>query len=119
MGAVAFSLSACASTSGGTTGGTTEQGVEGEGVEFVVINDRTPPAPITVYLVPETGGRRRLGTLQPNGRQTFRHAPAAPSQEFQLVADAVGEGDVESERFTLLDVNQIEWSTSNRTVRVR
>lgn len=115
IGVAALSISACAATSAGTT----EEAVEGEGTAFVVVNDRTPPAPITVYLIPETGGRRRLGTLQPNGRQTFHHAPAVPSQGFHLVAEAVGESDVRSDQFTLQDVGQIEWSTSSRTVRVR
>lgn len=117
MGVVAFGLSACASTSSGTAGG--GAAMEGEGVELVVINDRTPPAPITVFLIPETGGRERLGNLQPNGRQTFRYSPMAAGQEFYFVAEAVGESDTQSERFTLVNVSQLEWSTSSRTVRVR
>lgn len=116
VGVVAFGLAACASTS---SGGATAEGAEGEGIQFTVINDRTPPAPITVYIVPESGGRRRLGTLQPNGRQTFSYQPPVPSQQFSLLAEAVGERDARSEGFTLINVSQIEWQTSSRTVRIR
>lgn len=117
-GVVAFGLSACASSS---SSGTAEQGaaMEGEGVELLVINDRTPPAPITVYMVPESGGRQRLGALQPNGRQTFRYSPTAASQEYYLLAEAVGESNTQSERFTLVNVSQLEWATRSRTVRIR
>lgn len=115
MGVVAFGLSACASSSGGATA----EGEEGEGVGLVVINDASPPAPVTVYIIPETGQRRRLGDLQPNAQQTFRYQPIVPSQQFTILAEAVGESDRRSESFTLIDIAEIEWRTSSRNVRIR
>ena len=114
-GVVAFGLSACASSGGGMA----EEGMEGEGIEFTVVNDRAPASSVTVYLIPQSGGRERLGFVNPNQTQTFRHDPTAPNQDFYLVAEAVGESDIRSERFNLLNVGEVQWSTANRSVRVR
>lgn len=112
--ATSIGLTACASTAGGD-----EPAAGGAGaVAFAVDNDVSPPSSITVYLVPESGGRQRLGTVNANGRQTFSHSPFSPSMQFYLLAEVVGESDVRSESFNLVGATRLEWSVSRRQVRI-
>ena len=113
----AFGLSACAS-GGGMGGGEEEAAGGGDQVRVVVDNDMIPPSNITVYIVPESGTRRRLGTVAGSQRSTFRYTPSARTMQFTLLAEVVGENDRRSESFNFVDVNGIEWALSRRNVRL-
>jgi hypothetical protein len=109
--AAAFTaLSACASSgTGGGAGG-------GDAVAVTVNNDLVPPSTITVWMVPETGARRRLGTLTPNGTQTFNFSPGVRAMEHRLVAETTGGSDVTSNPFVLDAVSGVRWNVSSPNV---
>lgn len=87
-------------------------------VAITVVNDLVPPATITIYAVPETGSRRRLGTVTPNGRQTFTFSPVDVAGEYRLVAEHVGGGSTSSNPVVLSGVSTLNWSLSSPAVRI-
>ena len=111
-----FALSACASS--GTAGGEGGGAISGDAVAVTINNDIVPPASVTVWMVPENGGRRRLGTVNPNGQQTFNFSPGVRSMEHRLVAETTGGGDRESNPFTLVAVSGVRWNLSGPTVSI-
>lgn len=114
--AAAFvALAACSSAGGSGGGGGTPAG--GSGVAIQVINDVVPPTNVTVWIVPEAGGRRRLGTIRPNGQETFNFNPGLRSMEHRLVAESSGGSDQTSNPFVLEGVQGIRWSVSSVVIR--
>lgn len=111
-----FGASACAA--GGGAGGDGAAAPSGDQVRIVIDNDMIPPSNITVYMVPESGGRRRLGTVPGSQRVNFNYSPTARSLNFTLVAEVVGENDRRSETFNLVNVTGIEWALSRSNVRL-
>lgn len=100
-------------------GGNEAMGEPGDGIAIVVNNDRIPPSSATVYIVPDTGGRQRLGIVNGGARQTFSYRPASLSGEYRLVAEMVGASDVSSNPFNFLGgATRVEWSTDQGQVRV-
>ena len=94
-------------------------GGEGDGTVSVQIdNDLVPPASVTVYIVPETGSRRRLGPINPGGQGTFSFNPGIRTSDFRLLANVNGQRDVASNPFSLTGASAIRWSLSDRIVRV-
>ena len=81
-------LAACASPGGNATGGAEPSG---DGISIRVANDIMPPTAIIVWAVPETGSRRRLGSVPPNGRRSFSYSP--PLQSIRIVLAAGPELD--------------------------
>lgn len=115
--AVAFvALAACSSAGGGGANTAMPSG-GGDGVAIQVTNDVVPPTSVTVWLVPETGSRRRLGTISPNGQQTFNFNPGMVSMEHRLVAEASGAEDRSSNPFVLEGVQSVQWSVSSVVIR--
>lgn len=112
-----FGASACASAGGGT-GGDTEAAATGDQVRILIDNDMIPLSNITVYVEPESGGRRRLGTVSGGQQATFRYSPTSRTLQFTLLAEVVGEDDRRSETFNLVNVTGIEWALSRRNVRL-
>lgn len=110
-------VAACASGSG-ESGETTQAGARGD-VAIDVNNDLIPPASITVFIVPETGSRRRLGSVGPGGRETFSYLPAVASMDHRLVAEVPGQRNSQTIPFTLSGVSGVSWDVSNTTVRTR
>ncbi len=113
---VAFGVSACASSGGAAGDG--DVAASGDEVRIVVDNDTSPPSNITVYVVPESGSRRRLGAIPGSQRSTFRYTPTSRNLQFTLVAEVVGEDDRQSETFNLVNVAGIEWAVTRRNVRL-
>lgn len=109
--------SACAS-GGSATAGDTQGAAGGDQVRIVIDNDMIPLSNITVYIVPESGGRRRLGTVAGGQRSTFRYSPTSRTLQFTLLAEVVGENDRSSETFNLVNVTGIEWALSRSNVRL-
>lgn len=116
----ALVVAACAS-GGGSTPGAEPAAVQtggGNQVAFQVRNDIVPPATITVYIAPETGSRRRLGTIPPNGQQTFNFNPGIRSMEHRLVAEVSGGQGTQSNPFTLEGATRVTWGASTQVVNV-
>jgi hypothetical protein len=107
-------LAACSSAGGGSGGGGAPGG---SGVAIEVTNDVVPPTTVTVWIVPETGSRRRLGTISPNGVQTFNFNPGIRSMEHHLVAEVSGGSDQGSNPFVLEGVQSVRWSVSSVVIR--
>jgi hypothetical protein len=103
-------------------GSNMDQGEEsagsGDQVSFVIDNDLVPASSVTVYVVPESGGRQRLGSIPGSGRQTFRFRPTARTMQFRIRAEVNGGNDVQTESFNLVGISRIEWSTSRQDVRL-
>ena len=83
-----------------------------------VTNAVVPPVAVTVWMQPETGSRRRLGNIPPNGQATFTFNAATPGMEHRLVAEYVGGGSTSSNPFTLTGVTRLTWQTSSPTVQM-
>lgn len=116
--AAALGCTACATSgTGGDTGDPAQQG-GGDAVALAVDNDVVPPASVTVYVVPESGGRQRLGVVNASASQTFNYRPPSPSMQFYLSGEVVGGSDVRSDDFNLVDASRVEWSVSRRQVQV-
>ena len=109
-----LTLSACATS--GTAGGGEGAAVAGDAVAVRVNNDVVPPTTITVWMVPETGARRRLGTVTPNGQETFSFAPGIRSMEHRLMAETTEGGDRTTNPFTLVAVSGVRWNVSSPNV---
>lgn len=115
-------LGACAS-SGASPG---ESEPSGDAVSVRVMNDTSPPTAIVVWVVPESGNRWRLGSLQPNAQQSFRYSPMLRSMQVHLLAVPQGpasglmqqQGEFRSDPFTMEDVRIVNWSVSRRTIRL-
>jgi hypothetical protein len=114
---VSLFLAACASGAGGSGAAAPAQDQPaGDAVTIVVNNDAVPPANITVWIAPESGPRRRLGTISSNGRQNFTFTPSTRSMEHRLVAEKQGGDSQTSNPFVLEGVNGVRWSISSPVV---
>lgn len=110
-------LAACSSATSSANSGTPSGG--GNSVAIRVTNDIVPPTSVTVWMVPETGSRRRLGTISPNGQQTFNFTPNLRSMDHRLMAEASGMQDAVSNPFVLEGVTSVQWDVSSALVRTR
>ena len=106
----------CAS-SGGAEGAEAGSNA-GSGIPVTVTNAVVPPAAITVWMVPQTGSRRRLGTIQPNQQATFNFTVTSAAIEHTLQADHVGGGQSTSNPFVLSGVTRVTWQTSSPVVNL-
>jgi hypothetical protein len=107
-------ITACASGGGG--GETQTQAPAqptGNTISIRVTNDIVPPTSITVWMVPEQGSRRRLGTLEPNGQGTYTFSPGIRSMEHRLTAEKTGGGSASTNPFTLEGVTGVRWAASS------
>ena len=111
-------LTAGCGGSGGGGGETAAPGGGGDGLAVTINNDLIPPQTVTVFIVPETGRRRRLGSVPPNSRQTFNYDPTVLSMEHTLVGEAPGVRDKRSLPFTLQGVRAVRWDVSNPNARL-
>lgn len=113
---ICVALAACA---GSGAGGTGEPQPGGSGITIEVNNDMVPPSSITVFMVPETGSRRRLGSVAPGGRERFSYVPVAQGLDHRLRAEASGGDNAETNPFILSsDVTRVQWNVSDPNARV-
>ncbi|MGH7501032.1 MAG: hypothetical protein ACREL7_04670 [Longimicrobiales bacterium] len=112
----AIVLAACAS--GGTGSAEAAGEVSAGAVAVQINNDLVPPAVLTLWIVPETGARRRLGTVNPNGQATFSFSPTVRAMEHRLVAEVTGGNGQTSNPFSFDAVSSILWNVSSPNVRV-
>lgn len=115
--ATSAGLAACAPGSTGG-GGDMAEPAAGGGVAIEIDNDTAPPSSITVYIVPESGGRARLGDVNANQVRTFNYSPPSPGMQFNLRAEIVGGGARGSQSFNLVGATAVEWQVSQSTVRI-
>lgn len=108
-------LASCASGGGGAEPAASQ--AAGESVTVNVTNDLVPPSTVVIWMDPTTGGRRRLGEVQPNAQGRFTFNPAIRNEDHQLVAERTGGGAQESNPFVLTGVSTLQWNVSSRVVR--
>lgn len=108
--AVLLSLTACAAQ---------KRGPQSGGELFVSVrNDLIPPGPVTVWIVPNPGGRSVLGNVSPSSSRTFRFRPATSVNEYYLVAEVVDGRELQSRMFAVEAGDEIRWSVRTNTVDV-
>jgi hypothetical protein len=83
-----------------------------------VVNDMIPGSTITVYLVPQTGIERMLGTVIPGSRQELRYQGLPPVGEHRLMARTTGGARIVSNTIIMDGVSGLEWSLASNLVRV-
>lgn len=102
-------FAACASTPDTAPG-------EGETMETIVVdNSRNAIADATIYLVPETGVRTRLGSITLGDRETFE-VNAESTFNYQLVLES-GRDELVSPRFILANGDAVTWDLNLNRIR--
>lgn len=97
-------LGACAT---GGMGGAAEGST---GLE--VQNNLIPPTALTIYLVPEIGTRRMIGSVQPGATRVVRFDPISASGQYQFVAETTFGRDIVSNPVTFRSGDSIRWDVS-------
>ncbi len=116
---LSLGLAACASGAGGPAGEVSaEAEPTGDQISVQVTNDVMPGRTVVVWMVPETGSRRRLGSVPPNGRGSFNYLPVARSGEYRLVAEVDGRARETSIQFRLVGVSGVRWNLRDPNVRL-
>ncbi|HEX7091506.1 MAG TPA: hypothetical protein VF192_15305 [Longimicrobiales bacterium] len=111
FGCAAFLLMGCASAGG-------QEGAArgGSALSIRVANDLVPPGTIVVWIIPELGARRRLGTIPPDGEQSFSYVPGDRTMEYRLMAQTAEGREIMSDPFTLQGASALSWRASSRVV---
>lgn len=84
-----------------------------------VDNTRESHADLTVYILPDGGGRRRLGSVTLGGRKRFMYERRATQTRFRLYADSNARRDVLSDYFTVTEGATVVWNIAQNTLAVR
>ncbi|HEX2202556.1 MAG TPA: hypothetical protein VHG91_04645 [Longimicrobium sp.] len=79
-------------------------------VQIVVENNLPIPAPLTVYVLPENGGRLLLGTVPGATTASFRYRPVNLGFAHRLVARTTSGDDLRSDLFRLSGKTRLVWS---------
>ena len=82
-----------------------------------VSNDMVPPSTVDVYLVPETGIERHLGTIT-SGRHNLRYNGLAPVGNHRLAARRTNGSTIWSSTLVLDGVTALQWSLMSNLVRI-
>jgi predicted small secreted protein len=101
-------IAACASTSAGT--GSNQIGVE-------VRNDLVPSSALTIYVVPETGARRLLGSVSPSETKMLSFQEVSVGQ-YRLMARTTGGQEIVSNPIILADARTLRWNLSSNILTV-
>lgn len=90
-------------------------GLPNIGVE--VQNDLVPSSALTIYVVPETGSRRLLGSVSPSETKTLSFQELSVGQ-YRLMARTTGGREIVSNPIVLADARTIRWSLSSNILMV-
>jgi predicted small secreted protein len=101
-------VAACASTSEGS--GLNEIGVE-------VRNDLVPSSALTIYVVPEMGGRRLLGNVSPSQTKTLSFREVSVGQ-YRLMARTTGGREIVSNPIVLGGARTLRWNLSSNILTI-
>lgn len=116
---LSLGLVACASGAGGPAGEVSaEAEPAGDQISIQVTNDLMPGRTVVVWMIPETGSRRRLGSVPPNGLGKFNYLPGIRSMDYRLVAEKDGGGRETSVQFALVGISGVRWQLSDPNVRL-
>lgn len=107
-----LALAGCAGRAGA------EAGPAPEGHAMVrVQNNAIPPTTLTVWAVPETGVRTRLGVVRPSATETFHFEPIGAGTRYRLLAETTAGTDLASQEFSLSGTAGVVWDISANIVR--
>ena len=111
-------LAACSSGTSEAPSTTPSAGAGTADATVVVQNNSANPVDINVFIVPEAGQRRSLGSVQGNRTGTFSYV--VPAAGFvTLVAQQTTDGrEVTSERFRITNGDIATWNRSINRVTV-
>lgn len=102
-------LGACATGGAGT-------GEEGS-TAVQVQNNLIPPTSLTIYVVPDIGSRRLIGTVQPGATRVLRWDPTTASGQFQFAAQTTAGREIVSNPVSLSRGATVRWDlTANLAV---
>jgi hypothetical protein len=107
------SAGACASG-----GGPAEDGEPGaDGFRVQIENDAVPPTALVVWIVPRTGPREMLGTVDPGTNRTFGVEARLAPDRYRLVAETTAGAEIVSRPFTVTDdVSGLTWDLGVNSV---
>lgn len=109
-----LALSACA----GRAGAEAAEMTVPEGHAMIRVQNNTiPPTTLTVWAVPETGARTRLGVLRPSATETFHFEPIGAGTRYRLVAETTAGADLVSREFSLTGTAGVLWDVNANIVR--
>lgn len=83
-----------------------------------VDNTRESHADLTVYILPDGGSRRRLGSVTLGARRRFAFQRRATQTRFRLFADSNTRRDLVSEYFTVTNGAVVVWNVARNTLTV-
>jgi predicted small secreted protein len=101
-------VAACASTSEGA--GLNQIGVE-------VRNDLVPSSALTIYVVPETGARRLLGSVSPSQTKMLSFQEVSVGQ-YRLMARTTDGQEIVSNPIVLADASTLRWNLSSNILTI-
>jgi hypothetical protein len=104
--------------SGGSTGGSTAgDTVVATEVLVNVINNRTPPAMVTVWVVGPSIGRTLLGNVQIGETKAFTFKAGNLNGNYKLIAQGQGGAELPSQTFNLTPTLRfVQWSLDVNSV---
>ena len=111
-GAVALLLAAgvggCASAGTGSGGDTA----------IVVENNLVPSSAMSVYALPDQGGRRLIGSVSPGETRTLRFDVFGVGGQYRFVARTTGGSDLVSNPVTIEAGDTVRWSLASNIATV-
>jgi len=108
-------LAACASAP------SAEGGAEQEGPQLTITveNDLSSIRQVTIWLVPDAGGRGRLGSVGPRRTETFKYTIPGGAGRFKLRAESAGGSNIESEVFSAAGGSTVRWLLQTNLLETR
>ncbi len=111
-----LTLGACATSS--QAANRSEQTVAQENVQVQVQNNLVPPIAVTVWIVPRTGVKKMLGSVNPGATSTFDYS-STNALPFVLEARTTGGTNITSRQFTITaGTDQVAWDLHSNTVSI-
>jgi hypothetical protein len=105
---LATTVAACATSTEGA-------GMNDVGVE--VRNDLVPSAALTIYVVPETGARRLLGSVSPAQTKMLSFRELSVGQ-YRLMARTTAGNEIVSNPIVLANAKTLRWDLSSNILTV-
>jgi hypothetical protein len=84
-----------------------------------VQNNLVPTSALTISLIPTTGSRQVIGTVDPSSTAELRFTPGSTGDPHRLLAEAPNGTATASRLFTLAAAERVEWNVGTNTLNVQ
>jgi len=84
-----------------------------------VQNNLVPSSALTISLIPMTGSRQVVGTVDPSSSAELRFTPGSSGDPHRLLAEATNGTAIASRLFTLATAETVEWNVGTNTLNVQ